>query len=201
MTSLANAQTNNTSEMVETSTPVLTSMAASKAVEAKTKSSKIELPVLKIGVAGEAVRFLQQRLIAYGYYIQFTGQFGPQIDEAIKDFQYRYGGLLIDGVVGAKTWRALCDYAFPIGRFFYAPHIPTRYAYDIHMPILLKNDEGEAVECLQLRLQYFGYSVVVDGIFGHNTLAAVKKFQEAFNLEVDGIVGRNTWRKLGEDKV
>jgi peptidoglycan hydrolase-like protein with peptidoglycan-binding domain len=197
MTSLANAKTNNTSEVVETS--VAASTEASKAVKAKAKFSKIEFPVLKIGVAGEAVRFLQQRLMAYGYYIQFTGQFGPQIDEAIKDFQYRYGGLLIDGVVGAKTWRALCDYAFPIGRYFYAPHIPTRYAYDIHLPILLKGDEGGSVECLQLRLQSFGYSVIADGIFGHNTEAAVKQFQDRVGLEVDGIVGRNTWRKLGEE--
>jgi peptidoglycan hydrolase-like protein with peptidoglycan-binding domain len=199
MTSLANAKTNNAAEVVETSVPVAASMEASKSVQAKAASSKIELPVLKIGVAGEAVRFLQQRLLAYGYHIQFTGQFGPQLDEAVKDFQYRYGGLLIDGVVGVQTWRALCGYGFPLGRYFYAPHIPTRYAYDIHLPILLKGDEGEAVECLQLRLQYFGYSVVADGILGHNTLAAVKKFQEQVGLEVDGIVGRNTWRKLGQE--
>lgn len=41
-------------------------------------------------------------------------------------------------------------------------------------------------------------SVVVDGIYGEGTQAAVRRFQEIFGLTPDGIVGRNTWYRISQ---
>jgi peptidoglycan hydrolase-like protein with peptidoglycan-binding domain len=50
---------------------------------------------------------------------------------------------------------------------------------------------------LQRRLNALGSSLVVDGSFGNKTLAAVKKFQTAKHLAVDGVVGPVTRKALG----
>lgn len=55
---------------------------------------------------------------------------------------------------------------------------------------------GEKVREIQTRLKELGYLNYVDGIFGSNTLTAVKRFQRAAGLTVDGIVGKGTLAKL-----
>ena len=166
-------------------------------VQAVGQSTEITLPVLKIGMAGEAVRFLQQRLINFGYRIGFNGQFGPQTHEAVLDFQL-YFGLVVDGIVGYNTWLALCEDENPyLGRFFHYPLKTTKYPYSVHLPELQKGDYGSAVECLQLRLYANGFFTFVDGDFGPVTQRAVEAFQRREGLVADGIVGRLTWRKLG----
>jgi peptidoglycan hydrolase-like protein with peptidoglycan-binding domain len=52
------------------------------------------------------------------------------------------------------------------------------------------------VRTLQRLLRQRGHTVVVDGIFGPETDAAVRAFQTAANLAVDGIVGPQTWGAL-----
>ena len=56
---------------------------------------------------------------------------------------------------------------------------------------------GDDVIELQKLLKNNGYSdLAVDGKFGPKTQAAVKSYQEANGLKVDGIVGNNTWGAL-----
>ena len=65
------------------------------------------------------------------------------------------------------------------------------------MAQLLKyGSQGNDVKDLQNRLNANGYNLSVDGSFGKNTLSAVKDYQQKNGLEVDGIVGNNTWGKL-----
>lgn len=60
--------------------------------------------------------------------------------------------------------------------------------------------QGPAVRDIQDRLAALGFEPGVDprGVFGHGTTEAVTAFQRAKGLDVDGIVGPNTWRSLYE---
>jgi len=65
---------------------------------------------------------------------------------------------------------------------------------------LAPGDEGEAVRDLQHRLGSLGFesSPAEAGAFGESTEAAVRAFQTARGLRVDGICGRQTWSGLVE---
>ena len=56
---------------------------------------------------------------------------------------------------------------------------------------------GEDVKNLQIRLNQTGnYNLAEDGIYGSNTQAAVKDYQQKNGLATDGIVGNQTWASL-----
>lgn len=61
---------------------------------------------------------------------------------------------------------------------------------------------GPSVVQAQVMLNRIGQNypsiprVATDGIFGQQTEAAVRRFQEIFNLTVDGIIGEATWYQL-----
>lgn len=70
---------------------------------------------------------------------------------------------------------------------------------DITLTVLRKGSKGNEVKTLQRLLTALGYSCGdsgVDGDFGNATLSAVKKFQKAKKLEIDGIVGKMSWTAL-----
>lgn len=52
------------------------------------------------------------------------------------------------------------------------------------------------VRVLQEILNKLGHTLVVDGIFGSKTYAAVTSFQVKHGLDVDGVVGPMTWKAL-----
>lgn len=64
--------------------------------------------------------------------------------------------------------------------------------------MLLKiGSTGKEVAIVQNNLKILGYDPqAIDCIYGENTKAAVKEFQEANGLEADGIVGDCTWSSL-----
>jgi peptidoglycan hydrolase-like protein with peptidoglycan-binding domain len=63
-------------------------------------------------------------------------------------------------------------------------------------PLVKRPSNKFPVRSLQQLLRARGHSVAVDGIFGPNTEAAVKSFQQSKGLAADGIVGPQTWPRL-----
>jgi peptidoglycan hydrolase-like protein with peptidoglycan-binding domain len=66
-------------------------------------------------------------------------------------------------------------------------------------PVLKKGSTDPAVKDLQEALKTLGFDPgPVDGVFGQQTENAVKQFQQAKEIPVDGIVGRVTWINIDE---
>ncbi len=84
----------------------------------------------------------------------------------------------------------------------YAGRIAAAYARHVgdepHRTLLRLGDRGDDVKALQTALEKEGFPVGgVDGDYGSKTAAAVKSFQEACGLAVDGVAGNQTFRSLG----
>lgn len=63
--------------------------------------------------------------------------------------------------------------------------------------VIQQGASGDDVIELQARLQYIGYyKGKIDGVYGWGTYWAVRNFQEAFGLPIDGLVGATTKNKL-----
>jgi peptidoglycan hydrolase-like protein with peptidoglycan-binding domain len=68
--------------------------------------------------------------------------------------------------------------------------------------VVASGSTGDAVRGVQEEFRFRdlsgepGRGLAVDGIFGPQTEAAVRGFQQALGITVDGIVGPQTWRAL-----
>lgn len=134
-------------------------------------------PLLRQGSRNNFVYLLQFILNnSFGYNLSVDGIFGNNTLKAVRDFQSN-NGLTVDGLVGNNTWTYLLN-------------LPP-------YPLLREGSRGSYVRFLQNLLQSkFIPTGNIDGIFGSQTLNAVRAFQQENNLTVDGIVGDNTWNAL-----
>ena len=63
--------------------------------------------------------------------------------------------------------------------------------------MLKRGAKGNITKLVQERLNNLGYNTNgIDGIFGSGTYNAVIKYQKDKGLIADGIIGKNTWKKL-----
>lgn len=109
--------------------------------------------------------------------------FDADLDHAVRAFQQRRG-LLVDGVVGEATYRALREASYRLGA--------RTLAHQFGAPMY-----GDDVATLQARLQDLGfYTALVDGYFGLQTHNALMSYQREYGLAPDGICGPETLRSL-----
>lgn len=164
------------------------------------------------------VRRIQSRLKELRFYTgSVDGDFGPSTEAAVKAFQSA-NRLTADGKVGSGTYSALFNAnARPAGSTTVtatpapgqATVPPTRIPFytnvtpnpDGDYVTLREGDSGALVRELQQALKDQGYyNGTVDGLFGFGTTDAVKAFQRAKGLTIDGEAGRGTLRILYQGK-
>lgn len=123
------------------------------------------------------VRNIQQFVNNYGFRIKVDGIAGPQTMRGLvkvlqTELNKQFGrGLKVDGIFGPRTRAALVN--------------------------LRAGARGNLTRVLQALLHIKDYDVgPFDGIFGGKTESAVRAFQRAKGLGVDGIAGKATWRAL-----
>jgi peptidoglycan hydrolase-like protein with peptidoglycan-binding domain len=142
---------------------------------------------LQLDDSGPDVEELQNRLAELDYYDgPITGYFGPLTEEAVIRFQ-RDNGLVADGVVGTSTQAALTSASAT------PSPLPTTTTPEVDDGILERGEQGEEVTELQIQLRDLRYYTgPIDGDYGSLTEDAVRRFQEAQGLAVDGIAGPTT---------
>jgi peptidoglycan hydrolase-like protein with peptidoglycan-binding domain len=139
-----------------------------------TTTTILPFPLVRRGDQAHPVPSLQYLLRAHGRSVTVDGIFGPNTEAAVRAFQ-QSKGLAVDGIVGPNTWSALI--------------IQVK-----------RGSQGDAVRAVQEEFRFRAgdpsHALQVDGIFGPKTDAAVRGFQQALGITVDGIVGPVTWRAL-----
>jgi peptidoglycan/xylan/chitin deacetylase (PgdA/CDA1 family) len=126
--------------------------------------------VLEVGSAGGDVRTAKYLLRARGYGVLTDPTYRAATASVVRRFQADRG-MTVTGHVGAPTWRAL-------------------------FLTLRSGSSGNAVSGLQYQLWRDGFLGPISGRYDATTVAAVRKAQSAFGLDVDGIAGPATWSAL-----
>ena len=161
---------------------------------------------LRKGSKGEDVKSLQQRLKDLGYYKgNITGTVNDATVEALKAFQKK-SKLDTDGVCGPVTRTVLygvnATYAQPTAVPVVTAAPVTSYppVTEDNVIIIRSGSRGEIVLRLQTRLQELGYYTSrLDGVYLTDDIEAVRAFQTANGLKVDGKAGFETQSKLYGD--
>ncbi|ADB53114.1 Peptidoglycan-binding domain 1 protein [Conexibacter woesei DSM 14684] len=157
---------------------------------------------LKQGMSGQDVRVLQDFLTRAGFTTPVGGDFGPITLGNVKKFEKQYR-LTVDGIADSAFVTKLREVADPRGNSTRTrvKGNATATARSLGDRVLKKGMSGQDVRVLQDYLNRAGFSTTIDGQFGSGTQRLVKRFQQAQELTVTGIVDAATvtaLRKIGD---
>lgn len=149
---------------------------------------------IPFGEQSDSVRTMQKALKSKGFY---KGTVDGKFGQATRSAVYRYQksiGVKADGKPGNKTLTALYEGTSAINEIInrkqeaIKPKNPDTLCYGC---------EGARVKSLQKALKAAGYfKGSIDGKFGEMTELAVRKYQTARGMHVDGMAGKETLASL-----
>ena len=150
--------------------------------------SPVTYATLREGSTGDAVRNLQYTLYELGYYDgAIDGIYGATTSDAVRAFQISNGVQPVDGIAGNVT----------LSKLYSSSAVPATVPYEQYETVR-PGDQGDSVVQVQDCLVEFGYLELeqVTGIYDDTTTQAVRNFQAAWKLTVDGIAGPETLKIL-----
>lgn len=165
---------------------------------------------LKLNSTGNDVETIQRQInrISNNYpeipkIEPIDGVFGSKTELSVKAFQ-RIFNLYADGIVGKSTWYKISGIYVGVKRLAELESEGEKLVSTGEYPghLLKQGSTGDTVSQMQHYLnfisQYYKEVPLIngDGIFGVGTLDSVIQFQKKLGLDVDGIVGRQTWDKI-----
>jgi peptidoglycan hydrolase-like protein with peptidoglycan-binding domain len=131
---------------------------------------------------------MQYTLYELGYYDgAVDGVYGQTTADAVRAFQISNSVQPVDGIAGNAT----------LSKLYSSGAVAATTPYEQYTTVR-PGDVGDSVAQVQDCLVEFGYLELenVNGVYDDVTTQAVKNFQAAWNLTVDGVAGAETQKIL-----
>lgn len=143
------------------------------------------------------LNLMQERGFITTHLVQ-DGVFGSRMTMAVKEFQ-KYAGLEQDGMIGNATWDAIVNKLRSLNIVTNIPVASRNYflaqgnrGIDVFKMQEYINEIAAKNSCLR--------PIPVDGIFTNRMTMAIQMFQYLYNLSVDGVIGKNTWDAIVNER-